>query len=193
MSAERRIGQVIGGVISNPTFILYFVVALVVLIVAVRFMRKDKRKAKQQAKAEEQQLILQQKRDKTVYAKAAETFGIDERSARLCDDIAMRVNGALNPGTFGNDNEAEIIKQLNRLAGTKTIKCADFFYKKYQRRIQNPNIAFDGLNTLNLAERKSIKAELMPYLEAHAKLKGTPGRDLYFFDGKQFLHGYKVI
>lgn len=155
------------------------VLILLFVVVIIRYMRRDKRAAKKQVKAMEAELEFQNQKDKTVYTKAAETYNITAESARICDQIAMAINGAFGGGMLGNDNEDTIILQLNRLAGPKTIKCADFFYKKYSRK-SNPNIAYDSIATLNRLEWGKVKDSLKENLLAHARIKGEPHFDIYF-------------
>lgn len=189
MSVEKRAGQFIGGVISNPTFILYFVVAVILFVIGIRFIRKDKREAKARAKVEQDRIRDVIEREETVYPQASNAFGLSEESVKICDDIAFKINGALG----FNDNEEIIIRQLNRLAGPKSIKCADFFFKSYRKGKTPPNIAFDAIDTLNYFEWNKVKEDLKQHLLSHARLKGEPSIDLYFFDGKQLLHSHKTI
>jgi glucose uptake protein GlcU len=164
---------------KKPITIMVTVLLILLVVVIIRFMNRNKRQARQKAKALESELTFQAEKDKTVYQSAANTFEIDESTARICDQIAMAVNGAFGSGMFGNDNEATIIQQLNRLGGIKSIKCADFFYKKYSKKV-NPNIAFDAIGTLNVMEWKQIKEFLKEPLISYAKIKGVPNRDIYF-------------
>jgi hypothetical protein len=167
---------------KKPITIAMVALIVIVIVAIVRFMRRDKRKAKQEAKAQQQELILLEEKNKTVYEQAAATFDIQISSARICDSVAMNINGAFGSGLFGNDDEQTIIRELNRLAGPKTIACADFFFKKYNRK-PNPNIAFDSLNTLNRFEWGKIKEDLKGPLKAHAKKKGNLSFDWYFYNG----------
>jgi hypothetical protein len=164
---------------KKPITLIVFIFVLLIVIGIIRYMRKDKRLAKQQVKAMEAELIFQAEKDKGIYEKAGETFGVDATVARICDQVAKGVAGAFGSGAFGNDNEESIILQLNRLGGAKSIACADFFFKKYSKKT-NPNIAFDSISTLSLMEWKRIKETLRDPLLAHAKLKGSPSRDYYF-------------
>lgn len=172
-------GKLIFKEFKKPITLIVFVFVLLLIVVIIRFMRRDKRKARREIKAMEAELIFQSEKDKSIYERAAKTFDIDERSARICDQVAKSVNGAFGGGLFGNDNEETIILHLNRLAGANSIACADYFFKRYSKK-KNPNIAYDSISTLNLMEWNKIKENLRDPLMAHAKLKGVPKRDLYF-------------
>lgn len=180
MSANKRAGQFISGVISNPTFILYFVIALVLFIIVIRWLRKDKRAAKAAAKALEQRVEEVAAREKDLYPKIAVTFGIDEQSAKYCDDIAYKINGAIAKGIFKEDDEETILQNLKRLGGAKTIRCADFFFREYHKNTNNdPNIAYDSLSTLTRSQYATINPDLQTALMNHARLKGEPSFDLF--------------
>jgi preprotein translocase subunit YajC len=167
---------------KKPITLAALALIVIIIVAIVRFMRRDKRAEKQKAKELERELQALAEKDKIVYPKAAEIYGVTERDARICDDVAKNINGAFGSGLLGNDDEALIIRQLNRLGGPKSIACADFFYKKYRNK-SNPNIAYDSLETLNLNEWAQVKEPLREPLKIHARLKGEPKFDVYFFTG----------
>ncbi len=184
--AKLSKNSLVQGVLLNPVVIVYTVVGLVILIVAVRIMRKPKRKAKEEeekmkreAERMEKELKFIEEKEQKVYDQAAATFALTVNSVRICDQVALAVAGAFGRGILGNDEEEIMVKQINRLAGPKTIQCADYFYKKYSHK-NNPNIAYDVINTLNPLEWNQLKEDLKAPLMAYARLKGEPKVDWYF-------------
>ena len=179
MSAQKKAGQFVGGIISNPTFVLYFVIAIVIFIIAIRWIRKDKREAKARAKQIEEQLLLAEATKETVVPRAAKVFELEEDSVRICNEVALNINGLLAKGVFKNVDESEVIYQLKRLAGPKTVRCADFFFKQYHKANKSPNIAYDSLSVLNKSEFNQLKDEVKAALLSHARLKGEPDFDIF--------------
>lgn len=194
MSVEKRAGQFIGGILSNPTVVFSLILIVAGIILYFRIKNKDKRDAKDLTDKMEDEAEQINQNKKALYKQVAEIYGWQEKDIQAFDEIAYRIALSIKSSWWQNDNEDIIIKELNRLNGPKGIATADFFYKRYQKNVPDPNIAYDSLHTLSRIEKTKLKKDLEGHLIAYAqKTKGTPRTDVYFFDGKQLLHPHKTI
>lgn len=181
MSVEKRAGQFVGGVLSNPTVIIGLVLAVIALIIYMRIKNKQKRDAKKKAKEMEQIVIQQNANKKTLYEELSKLHNTSEQNIALFDDVGYKVALAVKGQWYLNDDEEQVITQFNRLKTLTGVKVSDFFYKRYQTGIKNPNIAYDGLHTLNRAEFFRVNADIRKILEDYARnTKGSPRSDVYF-------------